>query len=281
MITIQDIIQSKTLTQEELSKDIASLRSWKPTNEKQSFAGNKMLYHFQMANLLNTKVEGKKLTLPEILQDPIEYAKLERQVEKLQRTGTLPTRFFEAFRFNQAVVFFKPSSAKWLYRHYGATHVLDPTAGWGGRMLGANALNISYTGIDTNTSLQEAYRGMLHVLNDPKMRMIWEDTLAVDYEAIDYDFVLTSTPYVNKKGKMVEVYEHQVIPKDFYEGFLIPLIKKCLKHIKRNGKVAFNMSPLMYEEVERRFRPANETQEFLQQKKMAKKKEDKIYVWWN
>jgi hypothetical protein len=280
-ITFQDIIEDKRLEPIQLEKDIASLKKWNPTGEKQSFAGNKTLYHFQMENLLRTRVVGKKKILEEILLDDEEYAKLERNVEKLGRTGTKANRFFEAYRFNQAVVFFKPSVAKWIYKKFNATHVLDPTAGWGGRMLGANALGIHYTGIDTNISLQSAYHGMMELIKDHKMRMIWEDTLAVDYEAIDYDFVLTSTPYVNKKGEMVEVYEHQVIMDDFYGKFLVPLIEKCLRHIKRNGKVCFNMNSIMYEEVEKRFRPANEQHDMLQQKRLAKDKSEKLYLWYN
>lgn len=280
-ITFQEIVDDKQLTYDELVKDIESLKKFKPTGEKQSFAGNKILYHFQMANLLQTRVVGKKMILPEILLDDEAYEKLAINVAKLKRTGTMANRFFEAYRFNQSVVFFKPSTAKWIYNTFQATHVLDPTAGWGGRMLGAHALGIHYTGIDTNTSLQPAYQGIMELIQDPKMTMIWEDTLAVDYEAIDYDFVLTSTPYVNKAGKMVEIYEHQVIMDDFYGKFLVPLIEKSLRHIKRNGKVCFNMNSVMYEEVAKRFRPANEQHDMLQQKRLAKDKGEKLYVWQN
>lgn len=280
-ITFQEIVADKQLTHDELVKDIESLKKFKPTGEKQSFAGNKILYHFQMANLLQTRVVGKKMILPEILLDDEAYEKLAINVAKLKCTGTMANRFFEAYRFNQSVVFFKPSTAKWIYSTFQATHVLDPTAGWGGRMLGAHALGIHYTGIDTNTSLQPAYQGIMELIQDPKMTMIWEDTLAVDYEAIDYDFVLTSTPYVNKAGKMVEIYEHQVIMDDFYGKFLVPLIEKSLRHIKRNGKVCFNMNSVMYDEVAKRFRPANEQHDMLQQKRLAKDKGEKLYVWQN
>ena len=280
-ITLHDIIAHKQLEQDELIKDITNLKKWKPTGEKQSFAGNKVLYHFQMENLLQTRVVGKKMTLPEILLDDEAYEKLAINVAKLKRTGTMANRFYEAFRFNQAVVMFKPATAKWIYQKFQATHVLDPTAGWGGRMIGANALGIHYTGIDTNTNLQPAYHGIMELIKDPKMNMIWEDTLAVDYEAIDYDFVLTSTPYVNKAGKMVEVYEHQVILDDFYGKFLVPLIQKCLRHIKRNGRVCFNMNSIMHDEVAKLFRPADEQHDMLQQKRLSKDKGEQLYVWHN
>lgn len=280
-ITLYDIIAHKQLTQDELVKDIANLKKWKPTGEKQCFAGNRVLYHFQMENLLRTRVVGKKMTLPEVLLNDEAYEKLAINVAKLKRSGTMANRFYEAHRFNQAVVMFKPATAKWIYQKFNATHVLDPTAGWGGRMLGANALGIHYTGIDTNTNLQPAYHGIMELIQDPKMNMVWNDTLAVDYEAIDYDFVLTSTPYVNKAGKMVEVYEHQVIMDDFYGKFLVPLIQKCLRHIKRNGKVVFNMNAIMYDEVAKLFRPADEQHDMLQQKRLAKDKGEQLYVWHN
>jgi hypothetical protein len=280
-ITLHDIIADKQLDQDDLVKDIANLKKFKPTGEKQCFAGNKTLYHFQIENLLQTRVVGKKMTLPEVLLDDEAYEKLAINVAKLKRTGTMADRFYQAHRFHQAVVMFKPATAKWIYTKFNATHVLDPTAGWGGRMLGASALGIHYTGIDTNTNLQPAYHGIMELIKDPKMNMIWEDTLAVDYEAIDYDFVLTSTPHVNKAGKMVEVYEHQVIMDDFYGKFLVPLIQKCLRHIKRGGKVCFNMNSVMYDEVAKLFRPADEQHDMLQQKRSSKDKTAHLYVWHN
>jgi len=278
-LTFQDIIDDKKLTDQELMKDLQNLRKFKADENENKFCGNGILYHFQMENLLRTRVMGKKLILPEILESEEEYKKLEDKVEKLGRTGTMANRFFEAFRFNQAVVFFKPSTAKFIYKHFNATHVLDPTAGWGGRMLGASTLGISYTGIDTNLSLQDAYSGIMNLLQDKKMRMLWGDSLKINFESIDYDFVLTSPPYMTKK-KLVEVYEHQQEHNDFYDDFLVPLIQKCLTHIKRNGKVCFNMNKEMYDIVATKFRECNETYDLHQQKRLGKNKEEKIYIWY-
>lgn len=278
-ITLQDIINDKKLSNDELVKDLTTLRMCKTDENKIKFCGNKILYHFQMENLLRTRVIGKRKTLPEILEDEKDYTTLERYVIRLKRSGTMANRFYEAFRLNQAVVFFKPYTAKFIYKYYGATHVLDPTAGWGGRMLGASSLGIHYTGIDTNLSLKSAYDGIMGLLKDDKMTMIWDNTLNVDYENIDYDFVLTSTPYV-KGNKLVEEYEHQTTYNEFYDEFLIPLITKCLKYIKRNGKVCFNMNREMYEIVALKFRECNETLDLPQQKRLGKNKKEKIYVWW-
>lgn len=278
MLSFEDIINDKKLTNEELTKDIINLRKFKADTNENKFCGNKTLYHFQMENLLRTRT-STNITLPEILENKEEYEKLAKKVESLGRTGSLANRFFEAFRFNQAVVFFKPSTAKFIYKKFNATHVLDPTAGWGGRMLGASSLGIKYTGIDTNVSLQGAYEGIMNLLQDKNMRMLWADSLKVNFDSIDYDFVLTSPPYVSKK-KLVEIYEHQQEYTDFYDDFLVPLIKKCLASIKRNGKVCFNMNKEMYDIVVSKFREADETVELLQQKRLANNKSEKIYIWY-
>ena len=279
-ITLEDIIADRQLSHDALLREISSLK--KTTGI--SNVGNRILYHFQVGNLLQTRRIKKKYTLPEILQNKEEYDKLLRWTETLKRNKkqTPARKMYETYTLTHPIVFFKPSVAKWLYSKFNATHVLDPTAGWGGRMLGAHALGIHYTGIDTNISLQPAYQGMMELMGDAKMRMIWEDTLAVDYEPINYDFVLTSTPYVDKKGEMVEVYEHQVPLEDFYGVFLVPLIQKCLRYIKRQGRVCFNMNAAMYAEVSARFRPANEEHIMVQSRRLDKANNnvEKIYVWY-
>ena len=108
--------------------------------------------------------------------------------------------------------------------------------------------------------------------------MIWESCLETDFSLLDYDFVLTSPPYIN-----LEVYENMTLfesNKVFYEKFLIPLIDKCLKHIKNKGRVCFNISPKMYDDLLKfGFRPCDEDYDLLQQKRLGKDKQDKIYCW--
>ena len=68
--------------------------------------------------------------------------------------------------------------------------------------------------------------------------------------------------------------------KVFYEKFLIPLISKCLAHIREGGRVCFNISPKMYEDLLKHgFRTCDEEYDLLQQKRLGKDKQDKIYIW--
>jgi len=276
-ITYKDIIDHKKISDEELTSDILKLKNFDASENKRCFYGNNFLYHYQIDNLCKVSIKGKP-SLYNIMNDDILYKKLYDKMIKLNRTGTIPNRLFEAERFNNAVVFFKATTAKYLYKKYKATSVLDPTAGWGGRMLGAHALNIKYTGIDTNTNLKEAYTQMISKLNDNNLKMIFDDCLNVDFSQIEYDFVLTSPPYIN-----LEIYENMTPFENkeiFYKKFLIPLLEKCLKHIKKGGKVAFNISPVMYKDLlSFGFRKCDIEDDLLQQKRLGKDKQDKIYIW--
>jgi len=95
---------------------------------------------------------------------------------------------------------FKPSNAIDLYKKYNPTHIVDPCAGWGGRLLGAMALDIDYTGFDVNTHLKSNYDQLINELGEhstSKVVMKFEDSLNAVISGIDYDMVFTSPPYFN------------------------------------------------------------------------------------
>jgi hypothetical protein len=279
-LTFEDIVADKRLTRGELMKDLANLDKFNGEENTRKFCGNNFIYHFQMANLCRTKVGGRD-NLEEIMADDTKYQILYNKAVKLNRTGTLANRMFEAYRFNGACVFFKASTTKYLVKLFKATHMLDPTAGWGGRMLGAWSAYVNYTGIDTNINLKPAYDAMIEqlgVIQTPEM--IWGNCLDVDFSTIPYDFVLTSPPYIN-----LEEYEHMPPFESrvkYYTEFLIPLLTKCLAHIKPGGFVCFNISGVMYcELLKHGFRPCDRMVDLLEQKRLSKNRENKIYCWTN
>jgi hypothetical protein len=246
--TIQEVINHKKLSGDKLDKEWNKLMKYKSVEDKCSFVGNNIIYHYCLEHLIKCR-RNKKKSLVEIFEDPKLKEQLWEQTERRNtgvqgRRGTVPNRMFECWRVNHgAIVFFKPYEAIKMYKRYGATKVLDPTAGWGGRALGAVNCGIEYTGIDTNIELKPAYDKMFEGRDN--IKMIWESCLEVDFSKLDFDFVLTSPPYVN-----VEEYEHMTLWKnddDFYKDFLIPLIDKCRKYCK--GRVCFNISPQMYKKL--------------------------------
>lgn len=299
-VTIQDIENHKTITTSELRRDLENLNKFDANTNANNFAGNPFLYHFQFKNLLKCHREDGK-TIYDIWNNKEEWNKLIEQTKQRNRGGrTAAGNIFECFRINLgSVVMFKSTTAKYLYKKYKATSVLDPTAGWGGRMLGAWSLGIDYTGIDTNVEMIPAYDAMMDFLkeetgfanglfaidNGSKLKMIWQSCLDVDFSKIEYDFVLTSPPYIN-----LEVYEHMKLWNSdtaFYKEFFIPLWQKCVDNIKPSGHVCFNISPKMYEDaVKNGLTPCHDQEDLKQQMgqrsdalKKGKKKQDKIYIW--
>jgi hypothetical protein len=299
-VTITDIENHKNITTAELRKDLDNLNKFSAVDNKNNFAGNPFLYHFQFKNLLKCRRQDGK-TIYDIYNDKPEWDKLVDSTHKRNRGGrTAAGNVFECFRINLgSVVMFKSTTAKYLYKKFKAKNVLDPTAGWGGRMLGAWSLGINYTGIDTNIEMTPAYDNMIEFLkaetgfdnalfeidNGSKLNMIWSSCLDVDFSKIEYDFVLTSPPYVN-----LEIYEHMEEWKNdqaFYQTFFIPLWQKCVDNIQPGGHVCFNISPKMYDDaVKYGLTPCHDQEDLLQQmgqKKTditkGKKKQDKIYIW--
>jgi hypothetical protein len=288
-VTITDIENHKTISDNELRKDLNNIIKFDASTNANSFAGNPFLYHYQLKNLLKCR-RGSK-TLYDVAADPVLWSKLVENTKKRNRGGrTAAGNIFECFRINLgSVVMFKATTAKYLYQKYNAKSVLDPTAGWGGRMLGAWALGIDYTGIDTNVEMIDAYNKMMSFMkaesSQSKLNMIWQSCLDVDFSELDYDFVLTSPPYLN-----LEVYEHMkewTSDETFYKTFFIPLWEKCVRNIKIGGHVCFNVSPKMYTDaLKYRLQPCHNEEDLKQQMGQkhtalinGKKKQDKIYIW--
>ena len=164
--TYDDILCCKDQeTNDALVRDYKNLLKFDALSNPKKFCGNKILYQFQFRNLVKCRRDKKPL-LSEIFADEDKKQKLWKDTVKRNRRDKCPypspTDVYECFRINQgAIVFFKSSTAKYIYKKYNATSVLDPTMGWGGRLLGAMALGIDYYGIDTNLDLNEPYEDMI------------------------------------------------------------------------------------------------------------------------
>ena len=281
--TYESVIESKKLTDYDLLKALKTLKRFKADEPARCFAGNPVLYHFMLDALCQVRLKDgsfKDLMDSEELRNDM-WAKA-NQYANGSRENNLSMRLFEMWRrMKGAIVFFKATTAMYVYKKYKATSVLDPCAGWGGRMLGAWALDIEYTGFDTNEMLSEPYLNMMTMLPNCRgeLSINFGDSLKEDFSQLNYDFVLTSPPYIN-----LELYPGMTPfegKEQFYKKFLIPLIDKCRKHIKPGGRVAFNISPGMYKDLTNVFKyeKAVEAVPLLQQKVQGKDKGDLIYVW--
>jgi hypothetical protein len=168
----------------------------------------------------------------------------------------------------------RAAAAAQMYKKYGATRVLDFTAGWGARMIAAMALDIDYIGIDTNKSLIPGYNKIIKLLKPytkSKVKMIWKEAQKVDYSKLGkYDYVFTSPPYEyleayenmtnyeNKGSKIKQPSSSQKIKIDdstkFYDEFLVPTLKKAYKHLPKNKFICLNMPDIMYDKIKKRWK---------------------------
>lgn len=284
--TYQDIIDCKKISLDKRLKDFENLVKFKADTNPKKFCGNKILYHYQMENLLMCKRDKGKY-LKEIMEDPELKEKLWKDTIKRNCKDNCPyptkSDIFEANRINSgAIVFFKSSTAKYLYKLFNSKSVLDFTMGWGGRLLGAMSLDINYIGIDTNTNLRNGYNAMIEDLpcDKSKINLIWDSCLNVDYSQYEYDLILTSPPYVN-----MELYENMKPfenDKVFYEEFLMPTMDKAFTHMKDGGHMCINISPKMFKALMKHgYRKPDNQIDLRQQlgQNHSIKSQDYIYIW--
>jgi hypothetical protein len=285
--SFREVSRCKDISQRRAVTDYLKLCEFPATTNPRKFCGNPCLYKYQLTNLLNCRRDSKNYkTLKEWFDDPELKEKLWKDTIRRNRRDKCefpsPCDVYECHRINNgAIVPFKSSTAKYLYKKYGATSVLDPTMGWGGRMLGATSLGIKYTGFDTNVNMKEGYEDMIDDLDLENVKLIWKSSLtSPKILRVKYDFVLTSPPYVN-----MEIYEHCELWKsedEFYFDFLIPLMNTTFKYLQVGGHQCYNISPRMYKQLLKRGYPPCDMKEDLRQqlgKQYKTKSQDYVYIW--
>jgi 16S rRNA G966 N2-methylase RsmD len=180
-----------------------------------------------------------------------------------------------------AINIFRPIFAMEIYDKYNSERVLDFCAGWGGRAIGACALNIKkYIGIEINSSLKEPYQEMQNFLKNvssTEIEMIFDNALSVDYSLLEYDTAFTSPPYyfLEKYSNNTE-YESK---KDMNEKFYKPLFEITYKHLKNGGYYILNINKEIYESVcIELFGPVHEAFS-LKKSKRQNDYTEYVYVW--
>ena len=135
---------------------------------------------------------------------------------------------------------YRPHLAKSIISSFPGNTVLDPCAGWGGRMLGTVAAGKKYIGFETN---KETYNNLLkladylNIKNDVELYNIGSEHLDLVIKQ-NVDIVLTSPPYFN-----LEIYsdgETQSENKfktyeEWRDNWLADVIKKCLSKLADDG----------------------------------------------
>ena len=145
-----------------------------------------------------------------------------------------------------SVTKYRTVTSKAIVLYYKAQKVLDPCAGWGGRMLGSLAAGASYVGCEPDpntakglkgilgdTAIPQAVRSKARILEKPAEIALPELAQLED----KFDLVLTSPPYFN-----LELYTagdqstaRYTTWEDWTEKWLKPVILGCLTRLKEGG----------------------------------------------
>jgi 16S rRNA G966 N2-methylase RsmD len=143
------------------------------------------------------------------------------------------------FKLAGEVTSFRPTLMVGFIKMFKAKKVLDISSGWGDRLIGAIAANITYVGVDPNTCLVKPYQEMIKqfAVNQKKYTMIHSpfETAKLPYK--DFDLVLTSPPYFTLEEYSKEETQ-SVTNKDlntWFDDFLIFSLNKAWDHLIVNG----------------------------------------------
>jgi hypothetical protein len=182
-----------------------------------------------------------------------------------------------------AINIFRPLIAVEVYQRFKPTRILDFSAGWGGRAVGAAVCNISYFGIDINAGLHDPYNKMSAFLNSNTssslINLFIADAVTFDYSTIapGYDMVFTSPPYY-----FIEKYSHNesyMSKDDMDQKFYIPIFSNTYKHLLPGGHFVLNVNKEIYERVcLALFGPAEQTMNCKKSKRQNDYRE-MIYIW--
>jgi hypothetical protein len=147
---------------------------------------------------------------------------------------------------------FNPSYARFFIQRYcTGTEIIDPCAGWGGRLCGALIEGKNYYGIEPNT---ETHRMLMSIYewvrekgiitsNVQIIKSVAEDPIS--YGNKIFDMAITSPPYFNKE-KYSEEESQSYIRYNTYdvwkECFLKALIENTYNHLKSGAVFVLNVA---------------------------------------
>jgi len=140
---------------------------------------------------------------------------------------------------------YRPHLAKMICDSHDCKYVLDPSCGWGGRMLGAVASGKHYIGFETNPTTYEGLLSICKALSiEDKVTIYHDGSENMDkYDIPKVGIVLTSPPYFN-----LEVYddnknqsENQYSTyEEWRDNWLFQVIRKSNALLEDDGIACWN-----------------------------------------
>ena len=146
------------------------------------------------------------------------------------------------------------------FKDVGKVDLLDPSMGWGDRLLACMALGInSYTGFDPNLNLHPHYNKIAKLRTDIKTKFI-PDKFSSKGLTYKFDAVFTSPPFFN-----IELYQYSeedvaISYSQWLEDMYIPYLNDMVESVKDNGYVGIYIDNIG------KFKTGDDTNRILEEK---------------
>ena len=247
----------RTLSDYDLVKDFADL-CW--TNAKISNAGLKICNELQPA-IWQTRSGSGRLLLSEIWD-----ARKEELISYLlERRGEIAESLYQIrnllclLKSVQRAWVFRPALARCYDRRFSRPGdlIIDPSAGWGSRMLGYLSLGRKeqFIGIDPSREAIEGNRRILEFLKiDSKAVRLIEEPFEDWHGSELYGkigFIITSPPYFDTEEYAGEKQSFRRYPTlDRWKEWLRSYIAKCAMLLRPGARFVLNVGPVGKERVD-------------------------------
>lgn len=239
-------------------------------------------YYFEyLAN--NCLKDGCKWSINEVLEsDELlqSYINKTYKNEKVFNGKTLDSNIRTAFRIGGThtlgrMTNFPLKDCLSLLKEYlpeGATRYLDPSCGWGTRMIASAVLDLEYIGFDVNSELieklEELGKDIQQIKPNFKFKIYKQGSQYYVPELENSaDIILTSPPYYNLENYINNEYEQEPSLNGSYdnwvETFVNPMMSNMARYIKPNGYVLMNVKDFKKYTLVTDFKQATTQLEFM------------------
>lgn len=237
-----------TYTEEEMLQDWVNLKKWTTTENyinSTSRIGMKLSEHYcpNFYDIENSNgVSYKSLWTAKNLEKILRWNRKSHQTPYMSE---IKRGIYFCCGLTKNTMY-RPQMMKMACDRYTVKRVLDPCAGWGGRMLGAVAAGAYYTAFEPNTATFANLNKIINFLGiQNQVTLICDDARNMkSYNIEPVDMILTSPPYFD-----LEVYTHELTQsvhgtttyRQWADGFLKDIIKLGLDHLVDDGVSCWNV----------------------------------------
>lgn len=207
---------------------------------------------------LDTKTKDSKHSIYGALNQPSFLSGLARAM--LFKKGKCKELLYQAIQLGingvGYVNEFPPHVARKICKKYGLSkdsNILDPCAGWGGRMIGVSTVCNNYTAFEPSIKTYDGLQSLSTFIK--RLKPDFSSNLYnIPFEEsklnpMTFDLAITSPPYFDTEEYSKDSGDSASTYKTFdswIQGFYLPMIEKTMEYLKPNGVFVLNIGSRKY-----------------------------------